>query len=276
MVSFEQAIYEASFFTTADKTRFDLDYIQVEDHKVVATDGKRLYVAYPDTTPPVIGHLKLAKIKDGKHSYPRPKQQAADQGSRLVQIDGKDYLDTLGTRFQVSREGVQFPQYEKIIPHDYAAIVLDHPELFLSSLRTLYQHGKTMAQEHLFATGEKITPKYRAVIYRNGALHLVTECRWDEPGNFLPVAHSKLATLSECSEVEAVLSVFNPDFYPLKVAPVAIALIAPASPIIFELPSRKVVIMPIHMEDTDTLRQKTENFLCWEECETEVAAMAMV
>ena len=276
MVAFEQAIFEASQFSTNEKTRFDLDYIQVEEHKVVATDGKRLYVAYPDTTPPLVGHLKLAKIKDGKHSYPKPRQQSADQGSRLVQVDGKEYLDTLGTRFQVVKADVKFPQYEKIIPHDYAAIVLDHPELFVSSLRTLYQHGKTMAQEHLFATGEKIVPKYRVVIYRNGALHLVTECRWEDTGNFLPVAHTKLATLSECSAIEPVLSVFNPDFYPLKVAPVAIALIAPASPIIFELPSRKVVIMPIHMEDNDTLRQKTENFLCWEECENEVAAMAVV
>ena len=44
-ISFEQAVYEASMFIATDNTRYDLDRILLEVDKVVATDGKRLYVA---------------------------------------------------------------------------------------------------------------------------------------------------------------------------------------------------------------------------------------
>jgi hypothetical protein len=268
MISFETAVYEASQVITNDKTRYDLGYIKIEDYKVAATDGKRLYVAYIENKPPVTGFIKLAQIKGGRHQYPRPKQSGVGKGYKLVETDGRKYLDMLGTRFEVASGEVSFPPYEKVIPAQSELILLDSPQNFADALRSLREYGRDMSQAYLFHTGEKASPKYRAVMYKNGALHLVTECCYEEHGNFIPVAHTKLANMSQPS-ADHQLVVFNPDLYAMRCAPVAIGLTGSKGPIIFEYPGRRLVVMPIHSEKDDGTLEHVENFLCWEyeECE---------
>lgn len=271
MISFEQAIFEASQVITTEKIRYDLEYIKVEDFKVVATDGKRLYVAYIENKPPITGYIKIGNIKGGRYQYPKPKQKMIGKGYKLVEVDGRRYLDMLGTRFEVAQSEIKFPPYERIIPTQAELIVLDNPLQFNDTLKSLREYGRNMAQAYLFEHGEKVKPEYRAVIYKNGALHLVTECRYEENGTFIPVSHTKLATMPQQS-VDHQIVVFNPDLYAMRCAPIAIGITDGHGPILFEYPGRRLVLMPIHMEQNDGVTGNVENFLCWEyeEVETEV------
>ena len=189
MLSFEQAVYEASLFASTNKSRYDMDVILVTETRVVSTDGKRLYIATIEH-PPVTGYLKLAYINGGVYKYPRPKQNI--KGYTVV--SEKD-IEMLGTRFDVLKEA-SFPPYQNIIPDHYDPILLDAPELFCKSIKDLYQYGQKAVKEHLYSTGKKIKTQYRAVLYKNGNLNIVLECSLDK-GEYLPISHVQLARLEQ-------------------------------------------------------------------------------
>jgi len=257
MLSFEQAVYEAFLFTSTTKARYDFDYILVTDTNVVATDGKRLYVAAIEH-PPVQGYLRISCIAGGVHKYPKPKSNI-----KGYIVSDKDIM-MLGTRFDVLKEA-SFPPYERIIQDHYDPIVLDCPELFTQGIKTLYQYGKKAAMDHLYRTGKKITPRYKGILYKNGNLHLVLECSLD--GEFFPVSHAQLAKIKhpdqEDQNEQNVIVTFNPGLYALKQPPVAIGIIGSESSVLFEFPGRKLYMCPIKNAE----EQNVANLVCWEEFE---------
>lgn len=294
MLSFEQAIYEASLFTSTTKARYDFDYILVTEATVVATDGKRLYMASIEN-PPVQGYLRVAYIKGGLYRYPKPKQNIKG----YTVLSDKD-IEMLGTRFDVLKD-VSFPPYQNIIPERFDPILLDTPELFLQGIKDLYQYGKKAAQEYLYTTGDKVAPRYRAVLYKNGNLNLVLECSLG--GEFVPISHVQLAKLDQIHQENRghqlnqdgldypdddgldhppdqleVLDqldfpdqqdqvVFDPKLYsPIKCAPVAIALKGSNIPVVFQFLGRKLYLMPI--TGVNDLKD-VENFVHWEVYEEE-------
>lgn len=114
---FANALWEAYQFTTKEKTRYDLNsvLIEVNENRVVATNGKSIYVAKAKDIP----RLKNSKFHD-KYSlvlatnYPQPKAPKPKDTVEIIEDSIRPSIETLGTAFKVS-DGQDFPLYRNVI-----------------------------------------------------------------------------------------------------------------------------------------------------------------
>ena len=283
-LTFQKAVYEALAFVTTENLRYNLEVIKIEDNRVIASNGKTLYIAEvdPETIPDGVaetGFFRLARRPDGRQ-YPKPKKTKLDKATpayREIKVRENSYktvarassvkcLCFAGTVLEPVADA-KFPPYRDVIPNHTTAVRLENS--FVPMLTALKKHIKETREEKKF---------HRFFyLYANGNLSGIT--------GFAPVSSSQywpLDTLNKAtlvgnmelgkSDCQPTLMVFDLDLYTIKENPSEVRFTEGKddSVLDFRLPGRQLLVCPIKRIEDDELQLEARrynaiaNFTHWE------------